>query len=85
MVLSAGTTALTDVNEPARNVGIQVTETFSVKRYGEAAGLLAIERRCGNFREVEQPWTEGVALGEARRCLRCDYRESACERNEVTK
>jgi len=47
--------------------------------------LLSVDRRCGNFREVEQPWIESVALGEARRCLRCDYRESACERNEVTK
>ncbi len=40
--------------------------------------LLAVDRRCGNFREVEQPWTESVALAESGRCLRCDYRETTC-------
>jgi NADH-quinone oxidoreductase subunit F len=39
--------------------------------------LLSVERRRNNFNEVEQPWTEGVAVCEARRCLRCDYREPA--------
>lgn len=38
-------------------------------------GLLPVERRRNNFNEVEQPWTEEIAVGEARRCLRCDYRE----------
>jgi len=35
---------------------------------------LPVERREGNFQEVELPWSEGVALREAQRCLRCDYR-----------
>jgi len=38
--------------------------------------LLPVERRRENFSEVEQSWTEQVAICEARRCLRCDYRES---------
>lgn len=38
-------------------------------------GLLPVERRRNNFNEVEQPWTEAVAVCEAKRCLRCDYRE----------
>jgi NADH-quinone oxidoreductase subunit F len=39
--------------------------------------LLSVERRRHNFSEVEQPWTETVAVCEAKRCLRCDYREVA--------
>ena len=39
-------------------------------------GLLPVERRRNNFNEVEQPWTETVAMCEAKRCLRCDYREN---------
>lgn len=35
---------------------------------------LPVERRRGSFQEVELPWSEGVALREAQRCLRCDYR-----------
>jgi NADH-quinone oxidoreductase subunit F len=38
--------------------------------------LLPVERRRENFNEVEQSWTEQVAVCEARRCLRCDFRES---------
>jgi NADH-quinone oxidoreductase subunit F len=37
--------------------------------------LLPVERRRHSFAEVEQPWTHEVAVCEARRCLRCDYRE----------
>jgi NADH-quinone oxidoreductase subunit F len=37
--------------------------------------LLPVERRRENFNEVEQPWTEQTAVGEAKRCLRCDYRD----------
>ena len=36
---------------------------------------LPVERRRNNFNEVEQPWTESVAVCEAKRCLRCDFRE----------
>ena len=35
--------------------------------------LLAAERRKNNFDEVEQVWTEGEAVRQAKRCLRCDY------------
>ena len=38
--------------------------------------LLPVERRRENFSEVEQSWTEQVAVCEAKRCLRCDFRES---------
>jgi NADH-quinone oxidoreductase subunit F len=42
----------------------------------ERAGvkLLPVAKRKG-FAEVETTWAAGVALGESRRCLRCDYRE----------
>lgn len=32
-------------------------------------------KRKNNFLEVELPWRENVAQREAKRCLRCDYRE----------
>ncbi|MCY2931727.1 MAG: FAD-dependent oxidoreductase [Planctomycetota bacterium] len=35
--------------------------------------LIAVERRRNNFDEVEMPWTEPVAVRQAKRCLRCDY------------
>ncbi len=38
--------------------------------------LLPVARRRENFNEVEQSWTEQVAVCEARRCLRCDFRET---------
>ncbi len=42
----------------------------------ERAGLrlLPVARRRG-FAEVETTWAASVALGESKRCLRCDYRE----------
>jgi len=36
--------------------------------------LLPIGKRRHNFNEVELPFTENVAVREAKRCLRCDYR-----------
>ncbi len=39
----------------------------------EMLRLIPVERRRNNFDEVEQPWTELVAVAQARRCLRCDY------------
>lgn len=39
--------------------------------------MMPVGKRCGNFAEVELPYTENVATREARRCLRCDYREKA--------
>ncbi len=35
---------------------------------------LPVERRRSNFKEVELPFREMVAIREAHRCLRCDYR-----------
>jgi len=41
----------------------------------ERQPLIPVERRCSNFDEVEQPWDEATAIRQAKRCLRCDYRE----------
>jgi len=38
--------------------------------------LIPVEKRRLSFREVEQPFHETVALREAKRCLRCDYRDN---------
>jgi NADH-quinone oxidoreductase subunit F len=39
----------------------------------EKMPVAAVDRRRGNFDEVEMPWNESVAVRQARRCLRCDY------------
>ncbi len=39
--------------------------------------LIPMHKRRHNFDEVEKPFRESVALREARRCLRCDYREES--------
>ena len=41
----------------------------------EKQPLIPVERRKCNFDEVEQPWDEATAVRQAKRCLRCDYRE----------
>lgn len=41
----------------------------------EKQPLIPVERRRCNFDEVEQPWDEATAVRQAKRCLRCDYRE----------
>jgi NADH-quinone oxidoreductase subunit F len=41
----------------------------------EKQPLIPVERRRENFDEVELPWNEPTAVRQARRCLRCDYRE----------
>jgi NADH-quinone oxidoreductase subunit F len=51
------------------------TSAEPVKYPRAKMGLLPVERRRSNFNEVEQPWTENIAVCEAKRCLRCDYRE----------
>jgi len=43
----------------------------------EKQPLIPVERRRCNFDEVEQPWDEATAVRQAKRCLRCDYREEA--------
>ncbi len=43
--------------------------------------LLPEERRVHNFNEVEIAFTESVAVREARRCLRCDYRSCGTEKS----
>ena len=37
--------------------------------------LIPVEKRRHNFDEVEKPFTETVAIREAHRCLRCDFRQ----------
>ena len=37
--------------------------------------LISVGKRRRNFTEVENTWSRSVALAEAKRCLRCDYRE----------
>ncbi|MEW6355913.1 MAG: NADH-quinone oxidoreductase subunit NuoF [Planctomycetota bacterium] len=39
--------------------------------------LIPVGKRRHNFDEVELPFSEAVALREAKRCLRCDYREKS--------
>jgi len=41
----------------------------------EKQPVIEVERRQCNFDEVEQPWDEATAMRQAKRCLRCDYRE----------
>jgi len=38
--------------------------------------MLPVNKRAHNFMEIEMPWQEEIALREAKRCLRCDYRET---------
>ncbi|NLF08026.1 MAG: FAD-dependent oxidoreductase [Pirellulaceae bacterium] len=45
----------------------------------EKLNLIPVERRRGNFDEVEQPWREAVAVCQAQRCLRCDYGKRCAE------
>jgi NADH-quinone oxidoreductase subunit F len=40
-----------------------------------APKLIPVNKRRGSFTEVEATWSRNVALAEAKRCLRCDYRE----------
>ena len=43
--------------------------------YGRAQmKLIPVGRRIHNFNEVELPFADKVAVREAKRCLRCDYR-----------
>ena len=35
-------------------------------------------KRTSSFDEVEICWTEDIALGQAKRCLRCDYGKTTC-------
>ncbi|MDD2597665.1 MAG: NADH-quinone oxidoreductase subunit NuoF [Kiritimatiellae bacterium] len=39
----------------------------------EKLPTIPVHKRKHNFNEVEQPWSEAVALRQAKRCLRCDY------------
>ncbi len=48
-------------------------EPLMVER--EKQPLIPVDRRRCNFDEVEQPWDEATAVRQAKRCLRCDYRE----------
>ncbi len=44
--------------------------------------LRPVIKRKNNFSEVELPWTEGVAVAEAKRCLRCDFGKPAFKRSD---
>jgi NADH-quinone oxidoreductase subunit F len=46
-------------------------EPFEAPR--EKLNQIPVERRKFNFNEVEMPWSENVAIRQAKRCLRCDY------------
>ncbi len=35
--------------------------------------MIPVDRRRANFEEVERPWSEGTAVRQALRCLRCDF------------
>ncbi len=39
----------------------------------EKQPLISIDKRRSSFDEVEQSWSEAVAVRQAKRCLRCDY------------
>lgn len=43
--------------------------------------LVPVKKRKNNFREVEVCWKEKVAILEAKRCLRCDYRDSEIDKS----
>ncbi|MDA3923791.1 MAG: NADH-quinone oxidoreductase subunit NuoF [Kiritimatiellae bacterium] len=45
----------------------------------EKLSTISVEKRKHNFNEVEQPWSEAVAVRQAKRCLRCDYGKQPCE------
>jgi len=49
-------------------------EPLALQRAHEC--LRPVAERRTSFAEVELTWSETTARGEARRCLRCDYRES---------
>ncbi len=42
----------------------------------EELAQVAADKRKDSFCEVEQSWSESVAVKQAKRCLRCDYRET---------
>jgi len=49
-------------------------EADVVERPRARTKLIPVARRTQNFNEIELPFGEAVALREADRCLRCDYR-----------
>jgi NADH-quinone oxidoreductase subunit F len=40
---------------------------------------IPVSKRKRNFQEVELSWSEAVARREAKRCLRCDFRQPECK------
>ena len=57
-------------------------EPFEAPR--EKLNLISVERRAHNFNEVELPWSENVAVRQAKRCLRCDYGKRPCPNGHET-
>jgi NADH-quinone oxidoreductase subunit F len=50
-------------------------EADPVERPRAEMRLIPIKKRARSFAEIELPWRENVAIREAERCLRCDYRD----------
>jgi NADH-quinone oxidoreductase subunit F len=61
--------------EEKKNDTSFVPDAEPVSYEREKQPLIPGERRRCNFDEVEQPWDEATAIRQAKRCLRCDYRE----------
>ena len=65
------------VTRPAMYVeAVELTEEELENIKEPEIPLLPVEERDLNFKEVEQAFTEEMAVREARRCLRCDLQQS---------
>ncbi len=51
----------------------------------EKLHLVSVDRRKNNFDEVEMAWNEGVAVRQAKRCLRCDYGKNPVTKEKTAK
>ena len=69
-----------------RDAGVSFDPASDPVTYArERLHTIALEKRRQNFTEVEQPWNEGTAVRQAKRCLRCDYGKQPCEHAETEK
>ena len=65
------------VTRPAMYVeAVELTEEELENIKEPEIPLLPVEERDLNFKEVEQAFTEEMAVREAKRCLRCDLQQS---------
>jgi NADH-quinone oxidoreductase subunit F len=68
-----------------REKGSQVefdTDADPVSTSREELPELPLKRRSGNFEQVELVWSAKTAVCQAKRCLRCDYREEEAKVGE---